>query len=56
LIDPCIEFKPVECNANHTDADLGERAAHLGVEAVAIHAEKRGASRKRIRRGKSAAR
>ena len=39
MIDPRIEFKPIESNPLHADADLGERAAHLGVEAVAIHAE-----------------
>jgi hypothetical protein len=39
LIDPRVEFKPVEGNALHTDTDFGERAAHLGVEAIAVHAE-----------------
>ena len=39
LLCPRVQFKPVEGNALGADRDLGEIAADLGVEAVAIHAE-----------------
>jgi len=39
LLCPRVQFKPVECHALGADRDLGEIAADLGVEAVAVHAE-----------------
>ncbi len=39
LIGPLVEFVPVKGNALFTDRDGRDMGAHLGVEAVAIHAE-----------------
>jgi len=39
LLCPRVQFKPVESHALGADRDLGEIAADLGVEAVAVHAE-----------------
>jgi len=39
LLCPRVQFKSVECNALGADRNLGEIAADLGVEAVAVHAE-----------------
>ncbi len=39
LISPRIEVKAVEGDPLDADGDLGEARAHLGAEAVAIHAE-----------------
>ena len=39
MIHPGVQFKSVEGNALLADADYSEMRSHLGVEAVAVHAE-----------------
>jgi len=39
VVRPGVEVKPIEGNAAIAYRDLGEKRAHLGVEAVAVHAE-----------------
>lgn len=39
VLDPGVKVKSIEGDAALADRDLGEARAHLGVEAVAVHAE-----------------
>ena len=39
MIYPGVEFKSVEGDALFADADFNEIRPHLGVEAVAVHAQ-----------------
>jgi hypothetical protein len=39
LIHPGLQFKSVESDTLFADRDLDEVRPHLGVEAVAVHAE-----------------
>ena len=39
LIEPGVEFKAIEADALRADGDFGEKRTHLGIEAVAVHAE-----------------
>jgi hypothetical protein len=39
LIHPGVQFKSVESDALFADTDFDEVRPHLGVEAVAVHAE-----------------
>lgn len=39
VVDPGIQFKPVEGDSLSTDRDFSEVRADFGVEAVAIHVE-----------------
>jgi hypothetical protein len=39
VVDPGIEFKPVEGDALGADRDFREVRPDLGVEAVAVHAD-----------------
>jgi len=39
LIYPGIEFKPIEGDALITNRDLSQIRTHIGVEAIAIHAQ-----------------
>jgi hypothetical protein len=39
LIEPGVEFKPIEADALPADGDFGHVRPHLGIESVAVHAE-----------------
>jgi hypothetical protein len=39
IVDPGVEFKPVEGDAARADRNLGQPRADLGVEAVLVHPE-----------------
>ena len=39
MVDPPVKFKTVKGHALATDANFSNQGPHLGVEAVAIHAE-----------------
>lgn len=39
VVDPGIQFKPVERDSLSTDRDFSEVGPDFGVEAVAVHAE-----------------
>lgn len=39
VIGPSVQVKPVEGDALIADGNLGEKGAHLGVEAIPIHAQ-----------------
>ena len=39
MVDPPVKFKTIKGHALATDANFGHQGPHLGVEAVAIHAE-----------------
>ena len=51
VVHPSVEFKAIEADPLLADRDFGQVRAHLRVEAVAVHAEVGGASRKRMIRG-----
>lgn len=51
VVYPGVEFKAVEGNALPANRDLGQQRTDLSAEAVAVHAEVAGASRKWISRG-----
>jgi len=46
-----FHFKAIEGAALYADPDLGQVRTHLPIEAILVHAEETGASRKRIKRG-----
>jgi hypothetical protein len=39
IVDPGVEFKPVEGDAARADRNLGQPRADLGIEAVLVHPE-----------------
>ena len=39
MIHPGVQFKSVEGDALFADTDFSQKGPHLGVEAVAVHAE-----------------
>jgi hypothetical protein len=39
FLRPRVQLKPIECDALNANRYLGEARPHLGVEAIAIHAE-----------------
>jgi hypothetical protein len=39
IVDPGVEFKPVECDSPPADRNFRQPRADLGVEAVLVHPE-----------------
>jgi hypothetical protein len=51
VVRPCIEVNAIESDSLNADAEGEHARPHFAVEAVLVHAEIGGASRKRMKRG-----
>lgn len=39
IVDPGVEFKPVECDSTQADGNLRQQRTDLGIETVLVHPE-----------------